>query len=90
MSLLVFHLETRSRSVVATSIRSVSTHSVVSGRRHCSLVLVAMGWLLVPITQSLVVGEEQRIQLADRGAVTVSCRQWERRQALDLIRLGQD
>src|SRR6267154_655404 len=43
VSLLDFHLETRSRSVVATLIRSGSTRSVVSGHRHCSLVLVAMG-----------------------------------------------
>jgi hypothetical protein len=49
-----------------------------------------MGWLLAPITQYLAVGEEQHIQLADHGAVTVSCRLWGHHQALDLIRLGQD
>lgn len=83
-------LETRSRSVVATLIRSVLTRSVVLGRHHCFLVLVVTGCLWVRITQYLAsVGEEQLFQTVGHGAATVSCHLWGRHQALDLIQLAQ-
>lgn len=86
---LAFHLETRSRSVVATSIRLVSIHSVVSGHRHCSLVLVATGCLLVRTTLSLASVDKELLQAAGHGAVTVSCRLWGPHEGLDLIQSVQ-
>src|SRR5712671_2444469 len=74
-SLLTFHLEILSRSVAETLILWVSTHLAILAHRHSFLVvLVATGCLLVRITQYL--AEDARLQAADHGAVTVTCRRW--------------